>query len=104
MQATLRAEGRDSMNPAQYASFVDAFNQGELLKPEQPGNVIAAFVVEPSKELSGQFLPYVSYHAERHCVLTRRQLELAGAGFVPTVMMDVVDLCIGVVSKLPISK
>jgi NAD(P)-dependent dehydrogenase (short-subunit alcohol dehydrogenase family) len=60
MQATIRSEGKDIMNEAQYKSFVDAFNQGDLLKPEQPGNVIAGLVAEPPKELSGKFLSYVS--------------------------------------------
>ena len=60
MQATIRSEGKDIMDEAQYKSFVDAFNQGVLLKPEQPGNVIAGLVAEPAKELSGKFLSYVS--------------------------------------------
>lgn len=66
MQATLRSEGKNSMSQAQYDSFVDAFNQGALLKPEQPGSVIADFVAEPSKELSGRCLSYVSHSAGWH--------------------------------------
>jgi NAD(P)-dependent dehydrogenase (short-subunit alcohol dehydrogenase family) len=54
MQAVLRAQGKDTMAKAQYDTFVEAFEQGTLLKPEQPGNVIAGFVAEPSKELSGK--------------------------------------------------
>ncbi|KFH47442.1 putative oxidoreductase C30D10.05c-like protein [Hapsidospora chrysogenum ATCC 11550] len=60
MQATIRSEGKDIMDEAQYKSFVDAFNQGVLLKPEQPGNVIAGLVAEPAKELSGKFLSWNS--------------------------------------------
>lgn len=60
MQATLRSEGKHSMSQAQYDSFVDAFNNGGLLKPEQPGNVIAGFIASPIKELSGKSLKYVS--------------------------------------------
>jgi NAD(P)-dependent dehydrogenase (short-subunit alcohol dehydrogenase family) len=58
MQAVLRAQGKDTMAKAQYDTFVEAFEQGTLLKPEQPGNVIAGFVAEPSKELSGKSLKY----------------------------------------------
>jgi NAD(P)-dependent dehydrogenase (short-subunit alcohol dehydrogenase family) len=58
MQAILRAQGKDTMAKAQYDTFVEAFEQGTLLKPEQPGNVIAGFVAEPSKELSGKSVKY----------------------------------------------
>lgn len=44
------------MDEKQYQSFVDAFQQGALLKPEQPGTVIAKFVANPSRELSGKYL------------------------------------------------
>ncbi|KAL7948541.1 hypothetical protein V8C42DRAFT_314798 [Trichoderma barbatum] len=60
MQATLRLKGKDTMDEKQYQSFVDAFQQGELLKPEQPGAVIAKFVANPSRELSGQYLGWNS--------------------------------------------
>ncbi|KAH6605315.1 hypothetical protein Trco_007022 [Trichoderma cornu-damae] len=53
MQATLRLKGKDTMDEAQYQSFVDAFQQGTLVKPQQPGTVMARFVANPSHELSG---------------------------------------------------
>lgn len=56
MQASLRADGNGVMDDAVYKTFTDAFEQGQLLKPEQPGNVIADFVAKPSKELSGKVL------------------------------------------------
>lgn len=43
------------MQPDVYQNFVDVFEAGELLKPEQPGNVIARLVASPPKNLSGQF-------------------------------------------------
>lgn len=55
MQGVLRAEGKDTMDETQYQGFVDAFNSGALLKPEQPGHVMARFVASPRKELSGKF-------------------------------------------------
>lgn len=56
MQANIRATGKDVMDAAVYQTFVDAFNADSLLKPEQPGNVIARVVSNPSKELSGKFM------------------------------------------------
>ena len=71
MQALLRAAGKESMNKAQYDSFVDAFEQGQLLKPEQPGHVIAEFVARPDRALTGQCLKYVATGAaRRHRLLT----------------------------------
>lgn len=58
MQAVLRSQGKESMSKAVYDSFVDAYENGTLLKPEQPGNVIAGFAAEPSKELSGKSVTY----------------------------------------------
>jgi len=83
MQATLRATGKGSMSQAQYDSFVDAFNTGGLLKPEQPGNVIADFLARPSKDLSGKSLKYDPSMEPLHVVLTSAQLERTGARGVP---------------------
>jgi len=38
--------------------FRSLFEKGELLKPEQPGNVMARLAVEAGKELSGRFLSW----------------------------------------------
>ncbi|KAG5984559.1 hypothetical protein E4U55_004215 [Claviceps digitariae] len=59
MQAQIRSSGKDTMDKTQFDDFVGAFEQGQLLKPEQPGNVMARFVVGPDKKLSGQNLKYV---------------------------------------------
>ncbi|KAL7934237.1 hypothetical protein V8C35DRAFT_302089 [Trichoderma chlorosporum] len=60
MQATLRLKGKDTMDEKQYQSFINDFEQGALLKPEQPGTVIAKFVANPSRELSGRYLSWNS--------------------------------------------
>ncbi|KAM0252816.1 hypothetical protein ACHAQJ_007555 [Trichoderma viride] len=60
MQATLRLKGKDTMDKTQHQSFVDAFEQGALLRPEQPGTVIAKFVADPSREVSGKYLSWNS--------------------------------------------
>lgn len=56
MQATLRSSGQNHMDKSQYAGFVEAFEQGQLLEPEQPGHVMARLMVNPPRELSGKFL------------------------------------------------
>ena len=56
MQAAIRANGQASMDPAEYQSFITVHEEGGLLKPSQPGNVMAKFVADPLHELSGQFL------------------------------------------------
>lgn len=60
MQAVLRSNGKDTMAKNQYDTFVKAFDEGTLLKPSQPGNMIARFVTSPQKSLSGKFIKYVS--------------------------------------------
>ncbi|QUC17618.1 uncharacterized protein UV8b_01859 [Ustilaginoidea virens] len=60
MQAEVRSGGMEAMDEAQYKSFVDAFQQGKLLKPEQPGSVIARFVASPQRDLSGKNLTWNS--------------------------------------------
>lgn len=59
MQAVLRSAGKDTMDKAQYDTFAKAKEEGTLLKPEQPGHVMAKFVASPLKELSGKFFTYV---------------------------------------------
>ncbi|KAF7561384.1 hypothetical protein G7046_g2766 [Stylonectria norvegica] len=54
MQGLLRAEGKESMNKAQYENFAEAYENGTLLRAEQPGRVMAKFVVNPLRELSGK--------------------------------------------------
>jgi NAD(P)-dependent dehydrogenase (short-subunit alcohol dehydrogenase family) len=60
LQAAIRSEGKGSMDQAQHDFFVEAHKSGQLLKPEQPGAVIAALVANPSKELSGKVLSWDS--------------------------------------------
>lgn len=75
MQATLRDQGKESMNKDVYDSFVDAYENDTLLKPEQPGYVIAEFVADPSKELSGKSVKYghtVSHSCSEDDMLTAR--------------------------------
>lgn len=52
----IRAKGKATMDKAAYDDFQAVHERGGLLKPEQPGNVLAKFVADPLPELSGAFL------------------------------------------------
>lgn len=56
MQEELREKHMDVLGPADGQRFLDAYNKGKLLKPEQPGHVIAKLVLDAPQELSGKFL------------------------------------------------
>jgi len=47
------------MNPEHVKMFADLKSTGKLLKPEQPGNVIAKLAIGAPNELSGKFLKCV---------------------------------------------
>lgn len=49
MQEQVRGSGKDSMSPADYQKFFNLHKDGELLKPEQPGHVIAALAVNGTR-------------------------------------------------------
>ena len=54
MQGILRSEGEDTMDRAQWDTFNEDYKNGKLLEPEQPGHVMARFVISPQKDLSGK--------------------------------------------------
>lgn len=56
MQADLREKYVSKMKEAEGAVFVNAHKEGTLLRPEQPGNVMARLVLGAGKELSGKFV------------------------------------------------
>lgn len=58
MQSVLRTQGAGVMKESDHASFVSAYEGGELFKPEQPGGVIAKLVLDPKPSLSGKFFKY----------------------------------------------
>jgi NAD(P)-dependent dehydrogenase (short-subunit alcohol dehydrogenase family) len=55
MQAEVRKHN-NVMDAKDALKFKNLYEEGELLKPEQPGNVIARLAVAAEKELSGKFL------------------------------------------------
>lgn len=64
MQAEIR-KNQHVMDAPDFKKFSDLHTDGKLLKPEQPGNVMARLAVSAEKGLSGKFLTYVSYI---HCL------------------------------------
>ncbi len=56
MQQAIREEHSMKMDEKDVDKFAGLHKKGELLKPEQPGHVMAKLVLEVPKELSGKFL------------------------------------------------
>lgn len=50
---------------------------GKMLKPEQPGHVMAKLVLDAPKELSGEFLKYV-HHVVQNIVRSYSRLDILG--------------------------
>jgi NAD(P)-dependent dehydrogenase (short-subunit alcohol dehydrogenase family) len=58
MQKDIRESFLSNMDEKDQQKFLSAKEQGKLLPPEMPGNVIADLAVSADKELSGLFLRY----------------------------------------------
>ena len=65
MQRELRDVHSSSMDEKDAKRFRTLHLEGGLLQPEQPGNVMARLLLDPPKELSGEFLSWV------HCFLSQ---------------------------------
>ncbi|PKY00331.1 NAD(P)-binding protein [Aspergillus campestris IBT 28561] len=58
MQRELREDHKTSLEPQVYAKFATVHKDGKLLKPEQPGHVMAKLVLDAPRELTGKFLSW----------------------------------------------
>ena len=56
MQKSIREVHHEAMDQKDAAKFAELKRSGGLLRPEQPGHVMARLVMDAPKELSGQFL------------------------------------------------
>lgn len=56
MQKELRDTHISLMDEKDQHKFSSLHKDGQLLKPEQPGNVMARLVIDSPKELSGKYL------------------------------------------------
>jgi NAD(P)-dependent dehydrogenase (short-subunit alcohol dehydrogenase family) len=59
MQQALRDRHISRMDEKDQQKFTSLHQEGKLLKPEQPGNVMARLVVGAPKDLSGRLEKYV---------------------------------------------
>lgn len=59
MQDTLASQHFTTMEDEDAQRFKTMRAEGKMLKPEQPGNVMARLILDAPKELSGMFLKYV---------------------------------------------
>lgn len=58
MQATVRADGVDRMDPSELEKFTSLHSTGKLVKPEECGRVIAGLAVAATPEMSGQYVSW----------------------------------------------
>ena len=58
MQRDIREKHSGAMDPKDAERFAELKTKGGLLKPEQPGHVIARLALEAPKEFSGKFLTW----------------------------------------------
>jgi NAD(P)-dependent dehydrogenase (short-subunit alcohol dehydrogenase family) len=56
MQQDIREKYASSMDAQDAKKFASLKSDGKLLKPEQPGQVIAKLAIDAPSELSGRFL------------------------------------------------
>ncbi|KIO32794.1 hypothetical protein M407DRAFT_95923 [Tulasnella calospora MUT 4182] len=58
MQATVRAEGINRMDPSELEKFNTLHSTGKLVKPEECGQVIAGLAVAAMPEMSGKYVSW----------------------------------------------
>ncbi|PYH93133.1 short-chain dehydrogenase [Aspergillus ellipticus CBS 707.79] len=58
MQRELREVHVNTLEPQMHAKFTTVHKEGKLLKPEQPGHVMAKLVLDAPSKLSGKFLTW----------------------------------------------
>lgn len=56
MQLEIREKHKHTMDVTDTTRFMGLYADGKLLRPEQPGHVMARLAVGATKELSGKFL------------------------------------------------
>lgn len=61
MQEDLAASQFSTMDKEDADRFRSLKMEGKMLRPEQPGNVIARLVLDAPPELSGRFLKYMAF-------------------------------------------
>lgn len=63
MQRELREDHGTNLDAEMHSKFTGVHKDGKLLKPEQPGHVMAKLVLDAPKEISGRFYSYVELYS-----------------------------------------
>ncbi|WRT68569.1 uncharacterized protein IL334_005547 [Kwoniella shivajii] len=66
MQGLLRTNGPGTMHPDEMVKFQNAYEKGELLKPEQPGAIIAGLAISGPIEISGEYINWADERLEAY--------------------------------------
>jgi hypothetical protein len=56
MQREIHEDFATTLDPQFHSLFTTSHKEGQLLRPEQPGHVIARMVIDDPKSLTGRFL------------------------------------------------
>lgn len=56
MQREIRDEHKANLHPNMYAKFDEAYKGGKLLRPEQPGHVMAKLALDAPQSLNGRYM------------------------------------------------
>jgi NAD(P)-dependent dehydrogenase (short-subunit alcohol dehydrogenase family) len=67
MQALIRSDGQKSMRE-DHSKFIDLHKHGQLVKPQDPGHVLAALANNPPKELSGKMYSWNDEEMKPFCL------------------------------------
>ena len=60
MQALIREKGGGKMSASAHQKFVDVYEQGKLVAPEDSGHVAAALALQVPHSLTGQYVSWDS--------------------------------------------
>ncbi|OKL62099.1 hypothetical protein UA08_02145 [Talaromyces atroroseus] len=58
MQREIREDHKDNVPAGAFDRYDEAYKNGKLLRPEQPGHVMAKLVLDAPRELSGRFITW----------------------------------------------
>ena len=64
MQRELREVHSSIMAKKDNDKFLGLHREGKLLKPSEPGNVMARMVLDPPRELNGRFIRYAAMYPD----------------------------------------
>ena len=90
MQRALREDHGTALDAEMHSKFTGVYKNGKLLKPEQPGHVMAKLVLDAPKEISGRFYSYVlsyKYYAKN---TNSWQMERQGARAFPGIIISLI--------------